>query len=469
MKYSHMQLEEISKLLDQKKIEIENRTLHKLDSAYSRFYSSFNSLFKLLCDEGIIKEDPYKEEYSLDSLALPDESPVPYNEEQYLITIRLSHLQALYTHLKKEVNFSPEFLTPKSVDKIERLVSFIDWYRLFDPQPQGENTVALNKILFLYQKDIGHRFVISTLKSTTRNIDLHSKDFLSAINEVKLYINECYKLWIRNNILDDVKLPPELKGENIKKAHDLLTTKIKENNKPIYINLIGEVLKEDFTLEGDEIKSDILEKLQPYKEEKEVEEKKVEKKVSPKELLENTVLELYKISSQIPPIQNKSQDNSVMFRDTTYSIFEKLIDYLKHSVFLNKRETKYILKIADSDNKLFEKEVELEKFLNTINKLIKRLDNYKNRDQVQFKELFNLSDDEIQIYVHQLLSKCRHLYKITLALDNFFKNSIETPKGLQVELQVIKSVLDRSQSLYQEYIRLKEEEQVTLLKRGVQT
>lgn len=456
-------------LLEQKKNEVENNSLQKINKTYKRFYSSYNSLFKLLCDEGIIKEDPYKEDYSLTSLKLPDESHIPHNEEEYQLAIRLSHYQALLEYIKEELFFSFEELTPKSVDLILKLIQFIDWYRLFDHQPQGENTVALNKILFLYQKDIGHTFVVSTLKSTTGNIDRYSKMLIEELEDVKLIVDEEYKILLREQIFSTIKLPPQLSGENIPKAHALVIKKVKESKLPLYTTLIEDILLEDYSPEGDILKKDILDRLAVTPTETENKEI-VEKKVDPKEFLEKTILELYKISSQIFPILTKTQENSISYREETYSILEKIIDYIKHSIFLNKRETYYTLKVigrSESDSEL--KEVNLEKFLTSFNSLHTKLDNYKNKDLPLFKALSDRPENEIEAFTHQLLSKCRYCYKITYALDSFFKKALEDTKGVQVELQAILSILNKAQALYQEYINLKEESQSNLVKRRVQT
>lgn len=460
---------ELKEILKSKAKEIEASTIDKISNCFNKFNSSFNSFFKLLCDENIIKEDPYKEEYSLKSLELPDSSSISYNEEDYQMTIRLSHYQALLTYIKEEVTFSIDYLTPPIIEKIEQLVKFIDWYRLFDPQPIGENTVALNKVLFMYIKDIGHRHVISTLKSSTRNVDIYSKEFLTILNKVKLFQSETYKQSIREAVIPTIKLPPVLQGENIRKAHDMISKKVKESGLPLYINLIGELLKEDYSPDGEKIIKEIIENLNNSEEEKS-DEKIKEKKVTTKSLLENTLTELYKFSSQINSVIIKTNENCVYYRDEKFSIFEKILDYIKHSIFLSKRETKYCLKITcEKDQKPKEKEVELEKFLTSLNSLSRTFENYKNREQLDFLELFSKSEDEIQIFIHQLISKSRHNHKILSALDKFYKKELTGAKGIQVELKVMLSVLNRSQALYQEFIKLKEENQNSLLKRGVQT
>ncbi len=251
MKHTPQELEELSALLESKLNFIKSESLIKVTSSFNKFYSSYSSCFKLLCDENIIKEDPYKEDYELDKLVAPDDSPIGFNEEEYVITIRLSHYYALLTHIKEKETVSINLLNIENIKKIEVLLDFINWDRIFDPQPMGVNREALNKVMFQYQKNRGKAFALQTLKATASNIDVYLRELKSHIDVIRFYQEEKYKFWVRENILTQVKLPSELKGENIKKAHDLISDKIQAQQNPLHIHLVGEVLKEDFSADGD--------------------------------------------------------------------------------------------------------------------------------------------------------------------------------------------------------------------------
>lgn len=457
MKLSDQELNELKSFLSDRQMYTEEVVLGRLSSAYNKFFSSFTSFFRLLCDEDIIKEDPYKMDYSLNTLELPDETPIPYNEEEYSVTIRLSHYYALLEHIRENVTLNLDYLTFEKLEKLHKIITFLNWERLFDLQPPGINSEALNKILFHYQKDRGHTFVTSTLKSTNKNIFIYSKDVIKELTDITIYQSEMYKLWIRENILPQIKLPPELKGENIKKAHDMISQKIKDLDKPLYISLIGEVLKEDFSPEGVLLRKEILKKLEisnlnPKNGEK------VEKKLTTKELLELSLTELSKASSQIEPITTKLSENAEMHRETTYNILDKFFDYLKYSLLLMKRETFYNVKLIEKKNeKPIEKELLFEKFISSIASTQNKIENYRNKENQEFLELFSQNENDIQLQIHKLISKVRYCYKVASALDSFFKTELNTPKGIQVELKAIHSILNKSQAFYLEFTKLKEE------------
>lgn len=456
MKLTTQQIENLKCLLQNRRIYTEEVVLGRFSSAYNKFYSSFSSLFKLLCEENIIKEDPYKKEYSLSTLEPPDETPIPFNEEEYAITIRLSHYHAILEHIKENVSPSLEFLTVNRIERVKKVITFLDWERLLDLQPNGVNSEALNKIIFLYKKDRGHTYVTSTLKSTNKNIEIYSKELLKEISEIALYKSEEYKLFIREEILPDLKLPPEIKGENIKKAHDMISGKIKSLNEPLYINLIGEILKEDFTTDGERIRTEIFNKLDitNIDQSKKI---KTEKKVSKKDLLANSLLELAKISSQAEPTQLKLEEDTELFRDSTYNLLDKFFDYLKYTLLLKKRETIYPIKVVEKKNdNPIEKKLHFEKFIYTLHSLHKKLESYRSKESPEFTELFLKKEDDIQLVIHQLISKSRYCYKVATGLDKFFKENIDAPKGIQVELKAIHSLLDKSQAYYLEFVKLKD-------------
>ena len=246
MKYSTEEIKMLEDLLEKYKEYIKKNKFETLNSAFNKFYGSFHKLFTTLSSEKIISIDPYGNEYNLTSLKCPDSSTVPYNEEAYTISIRLSHYNALLTHIKTTEILNIENLDPDKIGNIQKLIQFIQWDHLFDPQPLEINTEALNKVLFYYQKDRGQQFILSSIKASVSDVFRYGNEMQNYFSPIILYYNELYKLWIRKEILCLIKLPPELKGKNIKQAHDIITKKIKEFKNPVYIELIGEVLKEDF-------------------------------------------------------------------------------------------------------------------------------------------------------------------------------------------------------------------------------
>lgn len=462
MKCSSDMLDQINETLEICREFIERKQIVKLNSTFSKFTSSYNKMFSTLSSEKIMNIDPYGGEHDLQNLEIPDQNEVPYNEEEYTISIRLTHYQSLLNHIKDNKIISLEYLQPDNFKKIEQIINFIDWDRIFDPQPLEINTEALNKVLFEYQKEHEQKYTIASLKASTKDITNYSLEFIEEMKSVKLYINEKYKLYIRTEILDHIKLPPKLKGENIKKAHDLITIKLKQQGIPVYIELIGEILKEDFSEDGESIKKEIIDQLEnidPLNIVKRSVKKKVEKQ-DPIELLKNATLELTKITTQMETLTSKLKDNSDSYIDENYSFIQKIINYVKYNFMGQKKVTIFDLELKAKDNEKSQyKSVEFEKFLTTVGQLEKILIGYKNSESITSQDLFERDEDEIKGAVHQLLSKSRYIYKILIAFNNYFKSNLNSYKGIAIELKVYLSVLDKSQEHYYEYNKLKSETQ----------
>ncbi|MGL1893771.1 MAG: hypothetical protein OCD02_19195 [Spirochaetaceae bacterium] len=456
MKYSEEELEQYKDVLEGNRDYLNKKVIKSVNDQFNNFNGTFRLLYMTLCDNKIITEDPYGEEHDHTKLDLPDKTPPEYNEENYIIAIRLSHFKALLNHIIGENILELKSLTLNKINRMTEIVKFMDWDRVFDPQPIEINTEALNKVLFNYQKDTDQKFAIETLKSATKDLFKYSKDFIKELDHIKLYKAEKYKFWIRHDILNLLKLPIVLEGQNIKKAHDKITEKIREMRKPLYIELIGEVLKEDFTSSGDSIRNKILEKLEDGTPSIRKRKKKEETKISTKDLLTNSITELSKIATQLNSVTSKENENSQLYREEKFNIIEKIIDYIKYTLSSNKRNTIYDIEISsnsDADSK--HKDLEFEKFIASIATLYKRLENYKNIESVKLVELLTKEEEDIQAFIHKLISKCRYAYKILSALDEFFKDSLYVSKGIQIELKVILSAIDKSQSYYFEYTKQK--------------
>ena len=91
MKYSEDDLLKLEIILENYKLKIEKNFLHEAISNFNKFFASFHKFFLTLCNEKIINEDPYGKEYDLDKLEYPDVDGIPYNEESYFISIRLTY------------------------------------------------------------------------------------------------------------------------------------------------------------------------------------------------------------------------------------------------------------------------------------------------------------------------------------------------------------------------------------------
>lgn len=462
MKYSEEELEKLNEILKNYKQMVDSGTIPKLFRSYSKFYSSFNSFFSTLCSEKIITVDPYGNEYNLTELEPPEATEIPYNDEEYVISIRLSHLNSLFTYLKTEENIlSLESLSKKKTQNIAKLLKFIHWTNIFDPQPEELNTEALNKVLFYYQRDRGQRYIISSLKASISDMELYANEIITDFEKINLFYDEEYKLWIRTDILPNIKLPPEIQGPNIKQAHDLISAHIKETKSPLYIELIGEILKEDFSSDGDIEKQEIIEKLSedPEADKRNPKEKKEQ---TPVEMLEKSLIDLSEISTQIQTVIEKEKINAEKVREETYTIIEKVFDYIKYSILGARRRTIYVVEIIDpGETERVNREIQLETFLISLEANEKTLSKYRDGDSEEIRSLVLSGEEELEKELHKLLSKSRHSYKLLNSLDTFFRKNLKDPKGIKVELKVMLSAIDKSQAQYFEYKKAIDEKSTT--------
>lgn len=458
MKLSSSELTDIKNKLFIRENEIVETDLVKLNTAFRSYISSFHTLYRTMCDEKMIKEDPYSETYKLSTLDVPDESPVPLNEEEYAMTIRLGHFNALLDYIKENIEFSLDFLNPLNIAKLFNIGTFINWDNIFHPQPEGFNTEALNQILFQYQKDINNTFVIATLKTAAKSAHEYSQEFLLLLSDIKIFIIELEKLWVRENILPVVKIPPEVSDSDKEKAKDIIRQKAKEFKHNLEVSVINGVLQEDFTSDGDKEREEKLNTALKVIEKKDQSNNKP-KGPTKEGILENILCELTKVVHQINPIVEKLEDNSTLYRESTYGLIDLIVDFIKYSLFNMERETKFNIKVVDSvSNRMKEKELNFENFIEKLLSYNSKLSLYQDTGSQEYKKLFTEDNEDIAREVHALLSTTNYIHKTVDALDTLFKLDVEEPRGMQIELKAIETLHKKCHGLFNDFINLNKDQ-----------
>lgn len=411
-----------------------------------------------MCDELIIKPDPYSSDINFSKLELPDESDIGYNEEEYALSIRLSHFNSLLEYIKENVDFNIDFFTPIKIARIFNLGTFISWDEIFHPQPQGINTEALNKVIFMYQKDISNSFAISTLKSAASSCSEYSQEFLETLSDIKLLKQELDKSWIRENVLPDLKLPPVVDSSNKSQAYDLIRDKGKTLRRNLESTAINSIIKEDFSEDGDKLRSESLANALKLEPEETLEEEKTPKKPSRDTILKEILSEITKVTYQMDPLFEKIMENQELYREENYGFIAYIIDLIKYSLLKSKRETRYIINVKDAiTGKMIPKEIVIEDFLARAQGLNKLLIKYGDSDSKEYQSLFHNQENDSIKEVHNILSKIFYIHKITDSLDSMFKLDTENPRGMQIELKAIKSIYDKCQALYNDFINTKDQ------------
>ena len=190
---------------------------------------------------------------------------------------------------------------------------------------------------------------------------------------------------------------------------------------------------------------------------------KHETEIKPIELLEKSLLDISNISTQTNTIIEKINENKLKIIDEKYSVIEKLIDYVKTNIFGIKRVTNYLIKITDGSEKK-ERNLELENFIERIKRFENKLIKYKNNTNNEYEYLIVQGEEEVSKIIHKTLATSKHLYKFLIALDEYFKSNLSSPKGIQIELTVFLSFIDKAQASYYEYKKIIEDKDLVTYK-----
>ncbi len=453
MKYSDNELKEITELLDSFHKYLSPNSAQNIGLIYNKFYSSYSSFYRQLCDEAIISEDPYKNDYSTEKLDLPDSEEIPRSDEEYFLTVRLGHYQALLSYIRNDISFSFELLTIKKIKRIKKIITYIKWDYLFSHKTHfsDSNSASLNDLLSSFNQNNDKNFLITTLKEIAKNISGFADDLIQKLDIVLLYRNEKYKNWLRSNIFTMLKIPDEMSEEAVINFKKTINTIFNENQNFEEKNnkeLNNQVILEDFTQKGAEQKLNYLEDLRRIaKEFTDNEEQAVPKS----QLFKSALVSLTPISIQLVSCLKKMEFDGVLFRKSSFNIFEKIVDYLIHTVLHEKRHSAYILEIHNEGQIEPEcRTIELEDFNEKTTLLANKLEQLKNKKDMPIQNLYKKSEKEIEDFLRELISSIEDSYVILSAFDKYFKQKISHVKGIQVELGAIKSLLLKSEALFLE-------------------
>ena len=142
----HAQLE---LALEKRGAHFSNTLLPALKREYSNLHTSFKTLFGILVQKGLIREDPYKYDRKISEITIPSTEPIGETEQSDEIGLRLSQCETQLDFLENSYQFSLEFLTLKRIRLLADLAKYIDWDHLV------ETTTKANTRPLISEKSAG--------------------------------------------------------------------------------------------------------------------------------------------------------------------------------------------------------------------------------------------------------------------------------------------------------------------------
>lgn len=430
---------------------LETSELIKLKEAIRSFQTSFSSLYNIYLKKKIINEDPYKAEAKISELEVPDTEPINEAKRVEQMSIRLSNFDNQLDFLANFYQLSVDFLNLERIKKILGLIRFIDWINL-TPDSQAVNTRIVAE-MNIQVKTGTDKITLSIMSESISKLAAATTEVIGIMKELTAYYKERYKLNVRQNITMKMTAANAC-VINIKKKFPSALPKT-----VFYQELIEEIIKEDYSKEGPEIKNNILQFLRTVKE--------TPKAAKPKINFKNILLEGTKVIGSahvaLSEIAVKIDENSAIMANQERSIWRKLIQLIRQMMKKEPEEVFYELEYIDQTKGMPVKEkLNFSKFRYEMDKKTKILASFVNGPAAV--KLSIMTEEQIMGHLEKNIRELQVYHRILNALDEYFKTKTSDTervkiKGIKPELSTIKNSIVRANQLKFEYSSQKEQEE----------
>jgi hypothetical protein len=444
-------VETLQQALIARKDWLEKEELGKLKEELRIFHTSYASLYNIYLKKKLIDEDPYKQDTKISELEVPETSA--FNEAKRIeqLSIRLSNFDNQLDFLVNFYQLGLDFLNFDRIKRIVGLVRYIDWTSL-TPDSQSIMTRAVAE-LTNHSKIGVDSITLSIIGESLTRLSKTTGLVMGQLKDLSTYYRESYKLDVRQKVTQGMA-PNDATVENIGK-------KIKSAmpGAPLYKELIEELIKEDYSKSGSDMRDTILNSLK-------VAEKK-QKSLKPAVNFKNILLDGIQViggaGATFGEIGAKLDENQTVMESRKKGFFAAIKELIRQITNAEPEEVIYNVEYLDPTKGVPVKErVNFHNFRDEIDKKAKILNSFVRGPAYQ--KLSVMTEEQIIGYLEKNIKDVQTIHKTLGALDEFFKANVPAEdrgkiKGIKPDLSAVKNTIVRANQLRYEYSAQKEEEE----------
>jgi hypothetical protein len=443
-------IETLQQVLIERKNWLDKSELPKLKENLRTFHTAFASLYGIYLKKKLIDEDPYKQETKINELEVPDSSAFQDTKRIEQLSIRLSNYDS---HLDFLVNFyqlGMDFLNLERIKRILGLVRYIEWSN-FSSVFLAIMTKAVAEITNQSKAGVD-TLTLSIIGESLSKLSKMTTSIMTVLKSLNSYYRECYKLSVRQKITQSMSAN-EANLDNIKKKMHSSAP-----GSPFYKELIDEIIKEDYSDSGTDLRDSILNQLKVP-----VEKQKAAKaSVNYKNILLDGIQVIGGSSASINEIGVKFDENETVMESRKKGFLQAVKELIRQIMNAEPDEVIYDIEYLDQTKGVMIKEqVNFHQFRDEMNKKSRILASFVKG--AAYNKLAAMPEDQIMGYLERNIRDVQTMHKTMNALDDFFKSSItgsdrEKLKGIKPELSALKNTIVKANQLKYEYSATKEEE-----------
>ena len=441
----------LQQVLITRKEWLERSELSKLKDNLRTFHTSFASLYNIYLKKKLLNEDPYKQEAKISELEVPESGVFPEGKRIEQLSIRLSNFDNQLDYLVNFYQLGIDFLNLERIKRIVGLVRYIDWVA-FSPDSQSMMTKAVAEMTTQSKAGVD-TLTLSIIGESLSRLAKTTAATMGILKDLNTYYREAYKLLIRQNITKTMSAN-EATLDNVKKKFPNAMP-----GSPFFKELIDEVIKEDFTSSGQDLKDAILSTLM-VREEK---AKTVKKVVDFKAILLNGIVVIGGASNALNEIGAKIDENYSVLESHKKGFLHALKELIRQITNAEPEDVIYNVEYLDNTKGIPVKErVNFHLLREEMDKKSKILSSFMRGPAYQ--KLSGMTEEQIIGYLEKNINDVQNFHKTLGGLDDYFKATATAEdrskiKGIKPELSAMKNSYVKANQLRYDYTAQKEEEQ----------
>jgi hypothetical protein len=443
-------IETLQQVLSERKDFLDKSELGKLKENLRVFHTSFASLYGIYLKKKLIDEDPYKQETKINELEVPDGSPFNEAKRVEQLSIRLSNYDNELDFLVNFYQLGMDYLNLERIKRIVGLIRYIEWSG-FSPDSQSIMTKAVADMTNHAKVGVD-TLTLSIIGESLSKLSKMTTAIMTELKNLNIYYRESYKLSIRQNITVTMSAN-EANVDNIKKKMPSAIPGL-----PFYRELIEEVIKEDYSNSGTDLKDSILNLLKVPVEK----QKSAKTAVNYKGILMDGIQVIGGASSAFNEIGVKLDENQTLLESRKKGFLHAIKELIRQITNAEPDEVIYDVEYMDQTKGVMVKEkINFHQLRDDMTKKSRILASFIKGSA--YNKLMAMPEDQIIGYLERNIRDVQTMHKTFNALDDFFKGALSNEdrdkvKGIKPELSALKNTIVKANQLKYEYSAQKEEE-----------
>jgi hypothetical protein len=428
---------------------LEREELGKLKDDLRSYQSAYASLYNIFLKKKLVDEDPYRGEAKISELEVPDTSTFVEAKRIEQLSIRLSNFDSQLDFLVNFYQLSLDNLNLDHIKRIVGLIRYIDWLAL-TPDSQSVMTKAAAELSNQSKSGVD-QITLSIIGESLTRLAKTTGVIMGVLKDLSGYYRECYKLDIRQKVTT----------QGNESSADAIRRKMQSAmpGAPFYKELVDELIKEDFSKAGPDLRQAVLNTLK-------VPEEKPKAAKAPtnfKNILLDGIQVIGGAGACLTEIGGKLDDNQAVLESRRKSFLEAIKHLLRQLTNAEPEEVIYTVEYVDTAKGVPVKEkVHFHQLRDEMSKKTKILSSFVRGPA--YTKLSAMNEEQIIGYLERNIRDVQNFHKTLGALDEFFKANVDTHdreriKGIKPELSTLKNSIVRANQLRHEYSASKEEEE----------